>query len=244
MLESLYSCSMRGVSGDDPEGGAGNGVPRVLARNQYSRKVRETRPPGTTTWLRGASLHGSGGNARNGSAGPRPKIAMVERRKARVPRHGTQGRLASAPTCRVMARPPDAAASGRLSALRPPLIGWTMFQDPGAHAPREREVLRAGLFDIVSRGCVQPSGSAMRTCPRGELARLGAGQWSLRSRRDARILAKQSQRRKVQELQCIWLGARFCNGPRSVGLTLRSIATLLRPGTPPAQRSPLSRFPA
>src|ERR1700730_5263280 len=52
--ESIHPCSMRGVSGDDPEGGAGNGVPRVSARCQCSREVREIRPPGTTTWLRGA----------------------------------------------------------------------------------------------------------------------------------------------------------------------------------------------
>src|SRR5882672_3870702 len=65
--------------------------------------------------------------------GPRPKIAMVERRKARVPRHGTQGRLASAPARSVIACPPDAAASGRLSALRPPLIRVEEIgKDPGA----------------------------------------------------------------------------------------------------------------
>ena len=76
---------------------------------------------------------------------------MVERRKARVPRHGTQGRLASAPARSVIAGPPDAAASGRLSALRPPLVlGVEKLQTPGANAPREREVLReTGLFDIV-----------------------------------------------------------------------------------------------
>jgi hypothetical protein len=40
------------------------------------------------------------------------------------------------------AGPPDAAASGRLSALRPPLIGVEEIgKDPGAHAPRERGVL-------------------------------------------------------------------------------------------------------
>src|SRR5467141_1267288 len=67
--------------------------------------------------------------------GPRPKIAMVERRKARVPdRKGTQGRLASAPARSVIACPPDADASGRLSALRPPLIGVEdIGQGPGAN---------------------------------------------------------------------------------------------------------------
>ena len=35
-----------------------------------------------------SSLHGSGGNAGDGSVAPRPKIAAVERREASVPRHG------------------------------------------------------------------------------------------------------------------------------------------------------------
>src|SRR5882757_5589425 len=74
--------------------------------------------------------------------GPRPKIAMVERRKARVPPLRDAGAPRKRPGplrdisafTRVLyhaAGPPDAAASGRLSALRPPLIGWTKFQDPG-----------------------------------------------------------------------------------------------------------------
>src|SRR5882762_5588301 len=67
---------------------------------------------------------------------------MVERRKARVPRHGTQGRLASAPARSVIACPPDAAASGRLSALRPPLIGVAEIgKDPGA-TRRGNEIVR------------------------------------------------------------------------------------------------------
>src|SRR5262249_16965841 len=59
-----------------------------------------SRPPGTTTWLRGARCTDPKANARrcraagaegDGSAAPRPKIATVERREASVPRHGTQG---------------------------------------------------------------------------------------------------------------------------------------------------------
>src|SRR5262249_16901566 len=38
-----------------------------------------------------SSLYGSGDNAGDGSAAPRPKTATVERREASVPRHGTQG---------------------------------------------------------------------------------------------------------------------------------------------------------
>src|ERR1700730_13912109 len=51
---------------------------------------------------------------------------------------------------------PDAAASGRLSALRPPLVGVESCKTPGADASRERDVVRAGLFDIVRWECVQP----------------------------------------------------------------------------------------
>src|SRR5712692_10546954 len=43
-----------------------------------------------------SSLHGSGGNAGDGSTGPRPKIATVERREARVPPLRGARRLARA----------------------------------------------------------------------------------------------------------------------------------------------------
>jgi hypothetical protein len=43
------------------------------------------RPPGTTTWLRGASLHGDRRKCRRRKRRPRPKTATVERREARVP---------------------------------------------------------------------------------------------------------------------------------------------------------------
>jgi hypothetical protein len=56
-----------------------------------------------------------------------------------------------------------------------PSLGWRNSQTPGADAPRECDVLCAGLFDIVRREGGQPSGSAMRTHPRGELARVDAG---------------------------------------------------------------------
>src|SRR4030081_1978683 len=44
------------------------------------------RPPGMTTWLRGASLYGSGGNAGDGSAAPGRKSPRwsAERRASRV----------------------------------------------------------------------------------------------------------------------------------------------------------------
>src|SRR5262249_50962479 len=87
---------MRGVSGDDPEGGAGSGV---LRRRLVTARLG-TRPPGTTTWLRGARCTDPKATARrcrtagaegDGSAAPRPTTATVERREASVPRHGTQG---------------------------------------------------------------------------------------------------------------------------------------------------------
>src|SRR4051812_148561 len=56
-------------SRDDPEGRAGSGVlrPRLVTAGSGGPGHR---PPGTTTWLRGASLYGSGGNAGDGSAAP------------------------------------------------------------------------------------------------------------------------------------------------------------------------------
>jgi hypothetical protein len=41
MLDGFASSLMRGVSGDDPEGGAGSGVPRRAARNRSLREARE-----------------------------------------------------------------------------------------------------------------------------------------------------------------------------------------------------------
>src|SRR5258708_7451408 len=41
MLEHSHPRSSRGVSGDDPEGGAGSGVLRRAARNRSPREARE-----------------------------------------------------------------------------------------------------------------------------------------------------------------------------------------------------------
>ena len=74
------------------------------------------------------------------------------------------------------------ASTGRLSALRPPLTGGDLpaealakaggLQTPGANAPRERDVLRVGLFEIVK----EEDGHAHETtCVRGhDLARFDA----------------------------------------------------------------------
>ena len=66
-------------------GGAGSGVlrPRLVTAGSGGPGHR---PPGITTWLRGASLHGSGGNAGDGSAAPgrKPPWWSAERRASRV----------------------------------------------------------------------------------------------------------------------------------------------------------------
>src|SRR6476646_4409975 len=138
------SSLMRGVSGDDPEGGAGSGVlrPRLVTAGSGGPGHR---PPGMTTWLRGASLYGSGGNAGDGSAAPGRKSPRwsAERRASRV-----MGR--AAPHSRGWSRLANATTEiVRLSALRPPLVGASWGMDaitrtkPGRNnAPRERTTLR------------------------------------------------------------------------------------------------------
>src|SRR3981081_2509539 len=137
---------MRGVSGDDPEGGAGSGVPRL--RLVTAGLGRSGTPPARHYDLAArSSLHGSGGNAGDGSAAPGPKSPRwrAERRASRVmgraaPHQRGWSRLASAATTQV-----------RLSALRPPLGLWTgamrQRQNPGAE--RVAGTKNTALFDIV-----------------------------------------------------------------------------------------------
>ena len=114
---------MRGISGDDPEGGARRGVPR--RRLITARPGRHGTPTARHDDLAArSSLHGSGVNAGEGSAGPEPKIATVERREAGVPRYGTQGASQGAWPAASRAGPTGASqAPVRLSALRHPSIG-------------------------------------------------------------------------------------------------------------------------
>src|SRR4051812_7026082 len=67
------------------KGGARSGVlrPRLVTAGSGGPGHR---PPGMTTWLRGASLYGSGGNAGDGSAAPGRKSPRwsAERRASRV----------------------------------------------------------------------------------------------------------------------------------------------------------------
>src|SRR5229473_3469737 len=114
--------SSRGVSGDGPVGGARRGVPRLRLVTVSPGR------PGTPSarhydLVARSSLHGSGGNAGDGSTGPRPKIATVERREARVPRWGREAprkRLA----CRVTSTPGCPAGHPASLGAPPPLVGW------------------------------------------------------------------------------------------------------------------------
>src|SRR5215469_12393819 len=72
---------LRACSRDDPECGARRGVLR--RRLVTVRPGRQgPRPPGTTTWVRGAPCNRSGANAGEARAAPEPKTATVERREA------------------------------------------------------------------------------------------------------------------------------------------------------------------
>src|SRR6266487_6133982 len=133
MLQDSHRRSLRGVSGDDPEGGARRGV---LRRRLVTVRLGRLGTPPSRHYDLGArsSLHGSarqlpavvGRRApKETEARPRePKTATVERREASVPRHGTQGASLGAWRAALRARPRVfRRAPERLSALRPPLIG-------------------------------------------------------------------------------------------------------------------------
>src|SRR5215831_7528701 len=113
MLEPFPALLIEGRLRRHPEGGARRGVLRRRLVTLASGGPGP-RPPGTTTWLRGARCTDPKATARrcrtagaegDGSAAPRPKTATVERREASVPRHGTQGAPRKRLACRVMARP-------------------------------------------------------------------------------------------------------------------------------------------
>src|SRR6266436_2684234 len=153
---TFASLLMRGVSGDDPEGGAGSGVLRRVARN---RSPREAGTPPSRHYDLGArsSLHGSARHLpavvgrrapKETEARPRePKTATVERREASVPRHGTQG-ASQAPGVSRHDTPHGCSAEhpnvSRRSAHPSIRVGEATMQTPGAkNAPRERD----GLFE-------------------------------------------------------------------------------------------------
>jgi hypothetical protein len=106
----IPSLAHRGASsGGDPEGGARRGVLRRRLVTVASGGPGP-RPPGTTTWLRGARCDRSGANAGESSAAPEPKTATVERREASVPRYGTQGASLGDWRAALRARPTGALA--------------------------------------------------------------------------------------------------------------------------------------
>jgi hypothetical protein len=99
------SRSSRGVSGDDPEGGARCGVPRL--RLVTAGSGRHGNPPARHYDLRREELRctSCGGNAADGSADPEPKNRHGGAPKGARPTLLDAGGLASARTCRVMVRP-------------------------------------------------------------------------------------------------------------------------------------------
>src|SRR5262249_30560560 len=101
------------------------------------------RPPGTTTWLRGARCNRSGANAGERSAAPRPKTATVERREASVPRHGTQGASLGAWRAALCARPTGVPPSTRTSLGAPPTlirVSEAIVTSLGRQTRRENEM--------------------------------------------------------------------------------------------------------
>jgi hypothetical protein len=176
--ESNQPCSSRGVSGDDPEGGARRGVPRlrlVTAASGGSETARRALRPG----LRGARCTCCGGNAGAGSADPKPKIATVERREARLP-PAEVGCIRLRPLIECRIRVTRVREGGRhprkvpglqrycrsrvpagtrapVGAPPTPRSGWTRSK-LGRFAPRERD----GLFDIVRRKLSWPASAFAR----------------------------------------------------------------------------------
>src|SRR6476646_7062961 len=129
---------MRGVSGDDPEGGARSGVLRPRLGTADSGGPGH-RPPGMMTWLRGArctdpeempemearppaeNRHGGAPRGERPASRDAPRLTSAD-----------QSRLANATTRQV-----------RLSAIRPPLSfgllgGWTRSQGPNPGATTRR----------------------------------------------------------------------------------------------------------
>src|SRR6516225_2416753 len=153
MLQDSHPRSSRGVSGDDPEGGAGSGVLR--RRLVAARLGRQgPRPPGTTTWVRGARCTDPKATARrcrtagaegDGSAAPGAQNRHGGAPRGERPASWDARRLARRLACRVISaftRVFDARwqaprvfrrAPERFSALRPPSfrVSETTMQNPG-----------------------------------------------------------------------------------------------------------------
>src|SRR3982075_532341 len=137
MVEDSHPRSWRGVSGDDPEGGAGSGVPRL--RLVTAGRGRSGTPPARHYDLAArSSLHGSGGNAGDGSAAPGRKSPRwsAERRASRV-----MGRAAPHSRGSVASRTRDNRTSAPVGAPPTPLrVGREWIEtNPGATTRRGSE---------------------------------------------------------------------------------------------------------
>ena len=171
--------SSKGVLRRHPEDGARRGV---LRRRLGTAVPGGTGPrqPGTTTRTRGARCNRSGANAGEGSAGPEPKIATVERREAGVPRHGTQGASLGAWPAALRAGPTGASQApddSRRSATPRSGGSEATKQNPGAkNASRERrELSRMNWLKLTaaarrSNGASRPAACSARTRRRVRVA--------------------------------------------------------------------------
>src|SRR5262249_25606953 len=135
--------SLRACSRDDPECGARRGVLR--RRLVTAGPGRPGTPPARHYDLAArSSLNGSGGNAGDGSAAPRPKTATVERREASVPRYGTQGASLGAWRAALCARLTGVPPSTRTSLGAPPTprfgVSEAKVQTPDAEMRRGNEM--------------------------------------------------------------------------------------------------------
>jgi hypothetical protein len=154
VLERSHPRSSRGVSGDDPEGGAGSGVLR--RRLVTAGPGRPGTPPARHYDLAArSSLHGSarqlpavvGRRAPKETEarprGPKPPRWSAERRASRVMgRKAPRKRLA----CRVMACPTGVPPSTRTFLGAPPTprfgVSEAKLQTPGAEMRRGNEMVR------------------------------------------------------------------------------------------------------
>src|ERR1700730_14671908 len=119
MIQDSHPRSLRGVSGDDPEGGARRGVlRRRLVTVRLGRQG--PRPPGTTTWVRGARCARSGANAGEESAAPGAQNRHGGAPRGERPASWDARRLARRLAYRVMIRPTGVPLSTRTFLGAPP----------------------------------------------------------------------------------------------------------------------------
>src|SRR5713101_3819024 len=120
--ESHQPCSSRGVSGDGPVGGARCGVPRRRLVTKAPGGPGP-RPPGTTTWPRGARCTDPEEMPEMEARDPGPKSPRWSAERRASPRWGREAprkRLA----CRVTSTPGCPAGHPASLGAPPPLVGW------------------------------------------------------------------------------------------------------------------------